>query len=382
VTSEAILAFLKFSGPVVGLVSALWSMTQKITYEAADGVKHLTLQGRVLIGIIVVSTLISVLALGLESIIREQQAQKTATQKAADAQREERKEAQARAEAAARDQKAALAHILADSVERERFLKQRFLIIGAAAEQQRRATQISLQIAREANQRLSEAQRTFAEFERINYPLRSVEAQVVLALDFGGTNTARMADIWRRIEALDDISWHSERHSGTADIATLEGDRIGAFDIVQYATRGTLMRLVFVTPQAGFRDSAGSRGDEIRPIDASRRFDGPIAFDLQIHSVRIDRRQHSMTAYFTGKFEPAVEGVIQGGEKLSLSDVNKLIPILTIERNHNDLVARRAPDSLEQISFRLNDVQRFSASPGLRISGKSTYVLAAEPVRK
>ena len=39
-----------------------------------------------------------------------------------------------------------------------------------------------------------------------------------------------------------------------------------------------------------------------------------------------------MSAIFSGRYEPQVEGVVSSGEKLSLSDVNRLAPILTIDR--------------------------------------------------
>jgi hypothetical protein len=72
------LAVLQFGGPIVGLISALWSTTQKITYEAENGVKRLTRQGRVLIAIIAVSGLISLGALGLETVLGKQRAQREA----------------------------------------------------------------------------------------------------------------------------------------------------------------------------------------------------------------------------------------------------------------------------------------------------------------
>ncbi|HET9639049.1 MAG TPA: hypothetical protein VFP12_07570 [Allosphingosinicella sp.] len=390
-TSEAILAVLKFSGPVVGLASALWSMTQKITYEAADGVKRLTLQGRVLIGITVAATLISLLSLGFETVIGRQEARRVADEKrqAADAKRQDARlasEKEARAEAmaatrdqaaAARDQAAALARLEADSAEQKRFLEQRFLIAAAAAEQQRRAAQISMQIARESNRRLTEAERTLAEFERINYPLRSVEAGVELALDFDGVD---MADFWKRLGERTDLRSRPRTRGLPDRVVTFEPSDISGNDYIAYGTTGTQITLKFVAPDA-FEAPAGKSANEIRLIEGPVPGGGVITVRFKVRSIDADLRDRRMTAEYIAEFEPEEEGVISG-EKLSLSDVNRLVPILTITRSVTNPSGRRRPDTLLRVSYRLNGIERFYASADFAIADHAAFVLYPQPPRQ
>jgi hypothetical protein len=382
VTHEAILAVLKFSGPVVGLASALWSTTQKITYETADGVKRLTLHGRVLIGITVIATLISILSLGLETIIRRQQAEQAADQKADQDRAKAARRAERDAQIAARLQIDALRELRTDAAEQKRFLEQRFLIIGAAAEQQRRDAQISMQIAREANQRLSEAERTLAEFERINYPLRRVVVRVEVAFDFGGVD---MAAFWRKLEADKskesdrELTWRPAFRGGPDQIATFKYPQVAPIEPLDYATYGARVTLKFVTPGDAFPRPAGRAGDEIRPIAAATYADVPISFDLEPGDIEADLGKRTVTATFSGRFEPADEGVIGSGQKLSLSDVNRLVPILSIERRSPE---RRRPDTLLHVSLSLNDLERFGAPSNLGIADESAFILYLEPARR
>jgi len=390
VTNESILAVLKFSGPVVGLIAALWSTTQKITYEAEGGVKRLTLQGRVLIGIITVAALISILALGFGTIVEKQAAadKKLAEQQAAaETKAKEGKEAdekaRARAEAAALRQAGDLAHLLEKAEEQKRDLKQSFLIIRAAAAQQRRDAQISMQIGREANQRLSEAERTLAEFERINYPLRSVEARAELSLNFEGVD---MAGFWTEIEANKGLESRRKRRYEPDDVIVTfrlsDFSRSRYRDRLDYATTGTEIRLDFVTPEAAFNRPAGSGTDEIRPIEAPTSVSGPVFVTLKLETIEADLSGRRMTAYFSGKYEPQVEGVIGSGDKLSLSDVNKLVPILNIQRPGAQGDHRRGPDTLVGVWFSLNGIQRFGASSSFRIADKGSFVLHPQSPRR
>jgi hypothetical protein len=379
VTDEDILSLLKFSGPVVGLVAALWSTTQKITYEAEGGAKRLTLQGRVLIGITVVAALISLLSIGFESIIAEQQAQRAQQAEEKQARTAAERQARRKAETAARDQAAALARLEADAKEQKRFLEQRFLIIGAAAAQQRRDAQISMQIAREANQRLSEAERTLAEFERINYPLRSIEAEVTLSLNFEGLD---MAPIWKDLETGEGLSRRRKDRYGPEVIVTLEGSDISRHRFLQYATSGTQIGLVFVAPGGAIPAPAAGAEDQIRPIEMPRNVDGPGIDHIRILRITADLEDRTMTAIFSGKYEPKEEGVIQSGDKLSLSDVNRLVPILTIERPGSQTIGRRGSDTLVGVSFHLNGIRRFSASSNFRIADENSFILSPEPPRR
>ena len=388
-TNEAILAILKFAGPVVGLVSALWSTTQKITWEGEDGVKRLTLQGRVMVGIIIASTAISILALGFESVIRQQQAEaaadresKQALADAAKARAEQERQAQRRAERAQRSQAEALARLEADARESKRFLEQRFLILGAAAEQQRRAAQISQQVAREANRRLADAARSFAEFERINYPLRSLSVSIRVALNLEGVDLARF---WERLEAMrqtEGFRWFQERRGEPAQIVTFDYKETGrpGLDIGQnlrFGIKRNRFGLHFFPPGGAISAAEGGAEDEMRPADVTVSSDAPIKFsDVAPGEIEADIGRRTIVATFVATYTPAVEGVVGTGEKLSLGDVDRLVPILSISRlkaPHRS----NAPDTLLGVTIEVNGQARFAVSPGFRIAGDRTFILSA-----
>lgn len=365
VMSENILAILKFSGPVVGLASALWSTTQKITYEGADGGKRLTLQGRVMVGIIVLSGLVSLLSLGLETILAREAVERKERSDLAEEQREGRRQAVAaatRAEIAANAQGEALSDLRRDAAQQKRFLEQRFQIAAAAAEQQRRDAQISMQIAREANLRLSEAERTLAEFERVNYPLRKIEASFELELNLAGLGPewpldALWAEIQRRLEA--EVP-PTRRH--LVDTIYLERETFGSIggrDHFDHATNGTTGRFSFAASE-----------DAPSPAANGLVAEG-VLFDLRLSRVRADLVSRRLRAVYSGERAQAVEGVISTGEKVSLSDVGRLVPVITIERS-----ARfpRGADRLVSVSVRLNGFERFSASPNLPVADETAVV--------
>jgi hypothetical protein len=366
-TGEEILALLKFSGPVVGVASAVWSTTQKITYERADGAKRLTLQGRVMVGIIIVSGLISVLALGLELIVHEQLAAK---ERQADEKREQDRQA--------KDQAEALANLQRDAAQQKRFLEQRFQIAAAEAEQQRRDAQISLQIAREANQRLSEAERTFAEFDRINYPLREVTAWVELKLELGelGPN-AGVDKVW----ALAEERWKKiEGHEHNSRLLLRDEDLMavgfGGTKLFE-ATHRTDFRLDFVPADGPSPPPGQHRIARVSPRGGSGSH--PRSLSLSFKGIIANMSNpRTLTATYSYTLEPAVEGEIWRGEKLSLSDINRLVPILTITRYG---AAGRAPDTLQRVWYTLNEATRFDTRPNLAIDGNATFVLYPPDVR-
>ena len=389
-TNEAILALLKFSGPVIGLASALWSTTQKITYEAAEGAKRLTLQGRVMVAIILLSGLVSLLALGFESILREQQGQEAAARQdrldRAEAEREARRREEAattRAEIAAKAQAEALADLRRDSEQQKRFLEQRFLIAAAAAEQQRRATHISTQIAREANLRLGEAQQALAEFQRINYPLREIGATIQLKLDFTGLDPEwPLGALWEEIDLRWEASGLPNHHPNSSIF--LEPDmfeKIGGRSNFHYALQGTTASLAFVAAKGTPLPRPEGTRHRMVPL-AGRGTLGPtlISVTLKFNGVDAYPRTRTLIASFSGAVTLAVEGRIASGEKLSLADVVRLVPVLTIRRG-GDLAYRRRPDRLGRVWFDVNGGLRFDAEPDLPIAGEMTFILfpAASP---
>jgi hypothetical protein len=376
VTNEDMLALLKFAGPVVGLAAALWSTTQKITYEGADGGKKLTLQGRVMVGIILLSGLVSLLSLGFESLLREEQARNAAEKQQLAKQAELGREARDRADAAATRAKVAdeaqalaLAGLKRDAEQQKLFLEQRFQIAAAAAEQQRRASEISTQIAREANLRLGEAERTLAEFERVNYPLRKIEASFELDLNLSNLGPdwpvdALWAEIQRRLEAE---VVPTRRH--LVDTIYLEPEMFGKIagrDNFDHATHGTRGKLRF----AAGEEAASPAADAARGSRTGLDSEG-VLFDLRLKRVRADLRSRRLRAVYSGEKVLAVEGVIASGEKVSLSDVNRLVPVITIERSSR---YPRGADTLVSVSVRLNGFERFSASPDLPIADETAVV--------
>lgn len=383
-TSEAILAILKFAGPVVALITGIWSTTQKITYEDG-GTKRLTLQGRLLIGINVLSMLISILALGFEANIKDKQALQAATDRLAAAEKdrlEADEKAKDRADAAARAQAAALGRIEADAKEQNRFLGQRFLIVDKAAEQQRRDAEIARAIAREANLRLAAAERVLAEFERVNYPLREIEANVVLALDFTGVDLTRF---WTAVAARTDLQ-SRPRSRGFTDrtdrIVSFTPDDFRQEPRIVYGTRGTRIALEFREPLAG-RFARGDR-DALLPIEGvveSPRSRLP-QVRLEATSIEADLKARTLTAYYTGTFKPEIAGEVSSDQKLSLSDVKRLLPVLTIRRGTTNIAARRPPDRIERVSFSLNGDGRFDGDPKASVSDEARFVLVPDASRR
>ena len=64
--TEIGLAVLKVSGIAVGTVSTLWGLTQKLTYDDAEGNKRLTRQGRVSFALAIGSFLVAGAAASVE----------------------------------------------------------------------------------------------------------------------------------------------------------------------------------------------------------------------------------------------------------------------------------------------------------------------------
>jgi hypothetical protein len=393
VTSEDILSLLKFSGPVVGLMAALWSTTQKITYEDEGGVKRLTLQGRVLIGITVAAAAISLLSIGLELIVGEQRAQEAARSEenakqqkkrdAMDAKRTaEAREAAEKEERAREKQADLLRDIQADAAQQQRFLENRFLIIGAAAEQQRRDAQMSTQIAREANQRLSEAQRTLAEFERINYPLRTIVAEVTLVLNLGG---ADFSAFWNEMTELRDLQLVRQPHGDRDPL--MELDRVRYPELARPLTASTYIRLEFVAPGAFPLPAAGAE-DAILPLPLSGYGAGdsrvkvmiPVPM-LRLQSVHADVRRRQVIARYDAEKQLELEGMVQG-DKLSVSDVTAFVPILTVQQGNFRVQGKRQVPVLVAASFGLNDRAGFGVSSNIDIVGTHSFVLHMRSKRR
>lgn len=301
VTYESILAVLKFGGPIVGLIAALWSTTQKITYETEDGVKRLTRQGRVLIGIVAVSALISIFALGVETIVAKQHAQKAA----------------------------------------------------------------------------DEAGTARAEFERINYPLRSIEVEAELSLNLEGVD---MADFWKEIEANKSLHRDESRY-GPGHIVTLHLSDFSTAphhsDDLRYATLATQIRLLFVTPEAAF--NRPGKPDEITPIKAPGPGSGQVSVALEFGTIEADLDDRTMTASFGGKYEVPDIGLADSGDRLSVPAVDKLVPILIIHRSSTH---SRRPDTLLRVAFSVNDTGRFQAWPRVNIADEGAFILHPQSPRR
>jgi hypothetical protein len=382
VVEEDILAILKFTAPVVGLVSALWSLTQKITYEAEGGVKRLTLQGRVMIGILITSAFISVLALGLEMMVKADKEEKAANAKQEEAKERREKDAMAaeekrqdRRDAAVRHQEALLKQIQADAKEQDRFLGQRFVILDLAAKQQRRDADMSMQIAREANQRLSEAERTLAELERVNNPLRSIDAQVTLELNMEGLD---LNTFW---EEMAEVRNKTPYRTPDRDYVPLRGSGLPDAQIRERANRMS-MRILLVPADAALAPPPGTANDEIRPLGSERNGGDFELRDLTgleyLHPVSINAHVPSRTIiarFVTSKtWEPA--GIVKGGLKLAISETTKLMPILTVQQGWLDeLRGRRVTNKIVEGSICMNGLERFRGESNLRFDSGASFTL-------
>lgn len=361
--NEQILALLKYAAPVVALLSAIWSTTQKLTYEDSAGAKRLTLPGRIMIGFNVTAAAISLLAIGFDSLVRQQQADAAAAQKTSDRRSAAEEKRREREEVASQRQAEALARIEADAKEQNRFLEQRFLIVSNAAAQQRRDAAVSLELARQSSQRLTEAERALAEFERVNYPLRALEASAALDLNFEGVD---IEPLWAELQRRDDFeSWPAVRGGDREDgkIVTFHPAQVGLYPPLSYATLGTHVTLGFLPAEAAesLGGSTGRRSIEpLGPADRERR--GILWVDLPLSKVVANTKTRTMTVYFAGAYRPETEGAAPGGEKLSLSDIGRLVPVLTIRRGEPAEADRRPPDRLQDVSYSLNGFRRFSGS--------------------
>jgi hypothetical protein len=136
-----------------------------------------------------------------------------------------------------------------------------------------------------------------------------------------------------------------------------------------------------VAPEAALHQPAGSSSDEIRPIEAPTFVSGPVSVTFKLEKIEADLSARRMTAYFSGKYQPEVEGVIGSGDKLSLSDVKRLVPILTIDRP-GARTRRRGPDTLVGIWFSLNGIERFDAKPTIKIADKGSLILRPQSSRR
>lgn len=359
--NSGFLTILKFAGPLVSLFAAIWGTTRKITFEDAAGSKQLTLAGRVLVGATILSTLVSVLALGFERLVDEQRSQAQARQVALKKQRE------------------ALARLETDAREKNRFLAQRFLIIDNAARQQRRDAAISRQIAREANLRLAEAERVLTEFDRVNYPLREVAVSVTLRLNFDGID---MAGFWRELESRGDLQ------SRLAIRGLPDGGRVVTFvpkdfadnDSIAYATTGTQMFLHFLASAP--EPIAAQDSDRLRPTRPGALAGSRLPqIRVKIAQLQANTRDRTLAAWFDASWTPPVAGEVSATEKLSLSDAGRLVPVLTIRRATFNDSGKRPPDSIESVTLQLNGATRFASSGGdHRVADEAAFVLvSAQP---
>jgi hypothetical protein len=222
-----------------------------------------------------------------------------------------------------------------------------------------------------------------AEKERTKHPLLGVAASAELSLNFEGVD---MAGIWEAIKANDHLERRPELHYGQHRVVVLHPPDFSSVthqDYLDYATRGTRIRLDFVTPEAASSRPAASSEDEIRPIAAPTSVNGPISVALEFNRIEADLDRRKMTAYFSGEYKPKVEGDIDSGDRLWLSDVKKLVPILTIQRSrrYERGPGKRGPDTLLHVSFKLTETQRFDASPKFNIGDKASFSLHPQPER-
>jgi hypothetical protein len=342
-----------------------------------------------MIGILITSAFISVLALGLEMMVKADKEEKAANaKKEEDKERREKgamaaeEKRQDRRDAAVRHQEALLKQIQADAKEQDRFLGQRFVILDLAAKQQRRDSEMSMQIAREANIRLSEAERTLAELERVNNPLRRIDAQVSLELNLDGLD---LSGFWERMTRKRD---QTPYRTPQRDYVGLQQDDPVDGRIRERANRMSI-NLDFVPSDEAPGAPAVKSGAEIRPVQSERNGGGDFALSdliqlpvLRLETVVAHVPSRSVIAHFVSTRTLEPEGMVKGGLKISISEALKLIPMLSVQQGYLEERRGGVTNRLMGASISLNGLERFRAESALGFAGKSSFMLHMSTPRR
>lgn len=172
--SELVVAGLKFTGLMVGTLSTIWGLTQKLTYDDIDGAKHLTREGKAAIALAISSFLVAGVAASVElisaNITKQNQIIADAARVAADAEETRKRDV----ENAKRQLEFLETQSLARFNESRRqadVAAQRLMDLQAAAAQEGRAASLALQVGRGTAANLARTQLALGELERILQPL-------------------------------------------------------------------------------------------------------------------------------------------------------------------------------------------------------------------
>lgn len=301
--SGALLSAAKYLAPIVALLSALWSMTRKVTEEGADGRKRLTFAGRILVGLTAISTAISLFSIALESIVKGNEQRVAAIKSKNAAERERLKELRA--------QNDKLDRLKNDALVQRRFLENNLLILGKASEQQHRDALLSLQLARESNLRSADAQNSFKEFEKLNNPLRSISIDAFLVPNLSGID---LSGFWSEVRKLDNIKCEE-------DEATSKNSGRQEIEIGQFLGResGSHLREFFQNVRF------------VVSVRKDRDF-GPIRkIYFEPREVLVECERRSLSFFYGGNYILQPEGVLEGGIKVSASDAAKWVADFSVE---------------------------------------------------
>jgi hypothetical protein len=364
-----LLAILKFSLPVVAFVAAVLGMLKTVRKEGPDGEKRLNFYGRVLTGMTVFSAFISLFSAGFESILKRSDSAKADAMAALAAAKAEAKSqseqlekiqkaqmeaAQQAAEQAFRDRQAAAARKLEAGI-----VDQKLTLLSAAAEAQRRDAQISRTLAEAANARLTDTERSLAEFARINYPLRAISVRVEVELNLAGPE---IDQFWKWLKETRETPFPLGGHNANPNksIELSDSDR-SRWQQIQYAAIGNTVELDFYTPETVPPAALSGQRTGSRKL---RQLQGPVpqgeSFEIRLGkpTVTADLVSRFISIRYDAKLEPGHEGEF-GEQKLSLADARRLIPILHIQRSGAKRFPR-GPDRITRIALDYNDNEIFN----------------------
>ena len=363
--TATILLILKVGGLVISAFAALWSTTQTITTKDEHGAKSLTFEGRILVGVFILSLFVSLSALGIETIKSWRDAEVARLEKAAQLAQEAAERAEAEAQEQRREDDRRLDVQLA-AFER---LENQTELLRKLAEQEARDTALSLQLAREAESRAAEAERALTQLVRINSPLRTVSVTIRWRLDTSGYDVAGLWDLIEaeqfglpllqrsRYDRLDDVIAFAVRDLPEPEFDTDILFRLAGSvrDRVRFCSQSEAVRGRIGSAQGslvGFADGAPfDRGDcyPVLSVDPRPSFQADF-----VNRTLWLVRNHRFTAEIEGEFRP--------GEKMSLDEFRRLAPVIEVRPLKETAFGRHDAHILDEVRILSNDLTQINRS--------------------
>lgn len=170
-TPEGALEVLKYTGFIVTAAASVWGLVAKTTYEDENKRKRLTSAGQVAIGIIIGSAVLSMMAFGFETLVKQNAV-------------ENQKAAAARL-AAESDRKEQAREARQDRLEERRrgeLELQRYIILRNAADERTRQLEIATKVSQGAERNLARTQLALEQIDRTLHPIGLVTLTVVFEI--------------------------------------------------------------------------------------------------------------------------------------------------------------------------------------------------------